>query len=109
MRVPGGERVIDDGALSGVAEGYTKQRVELVQKAAKEWRAALEDLGGRNNLLNYRDLRRGTLDLSNGEPRALAALLAGRTVKISSLFVDQAERAQGLRRIRAIHNKAKEN
>src|SRR5262245_58136607 len=51
-------------------ESFSKRRVELVQKAVKEWMAALIDLGGRNNLLHYRDLRRGTLDLTSARPEA---------------------------------------
>jgi DNA polymerase III delta prime subunit len=103
------ERAIDDVALPGEVEGYTKRRVELVQKAAKEWMAALEDLGGRNNLLHYRDLKLGTLDLTNGDPAALAGLLAGKVTRLSSLFAGQEDRELVLRRLRTIHNKAKEN
>jgi len=104
----GDERAIDEVA-PGEVERYTRRRVELVQKAAQAWRAALEDLGGRNNLLNYRDLKRGTLDLTTGDAGALAGLLAGGTVKLSSLFPDPEDREQQLRRIRTIHNKAREN
>jgi very-short-patch-repair endonuclease len=110
MAMPvGDERAIDEVALPSEVEGYTKRRVELVQKAAKDWRAALEDLGGRNNMLNYRDLKRGTLDLTDGDKGPLAGLLAGKSVKLSSLFGDPEVREERLRRIRAIHNKAKEN
>ena len=44
--------------------------MELVQRAVKEWTHALVDLGGRNNLLRYRDLKQGTLDLTQGEVAA---------------------------------------
>ena len=47
-----------------VVEGFTKRRVELIQRAIREWTNELIDLGGRNNLLNYRDSSRGTLDLT---------------------------------------------
>jgi hypothetical protein len=57
------EVLLDQVELPGVVEGFSKRLVELVQKAADEWRKALIDLGGRNNLLSYRDLRAGTLDL----------------------------------------------
>jgi hypothetical protein len=86
------ERTLEDVALPDVVEGFTKRRVELVQRAVKEWAAALIDLGGRNNLLRYRDLKVGTLDLTNASPKAVAALLQGRPIKTSSLFTDPDER-----------------
>jgi hypothetical protein len=38
---------------SSIAEGQAGRRAGLVQKAAKDWKNALVDLGGRNNLLHY--------------------------------------------------------
>jgi very-short-patch-repair endonuclease len=69
----------------------------------------LIDLGGRNNLLNYRDLKRGTLDLTTAHHGALAALLQGRGTKISALFPGDAEREGAMPRARAIFRKAAEN
>jgi very-short-patch-repair endonuclease len=103
------ERTLEDVALPTEVEGFTKRRVELVQKAAKEWTSALVDLGGRNNLLRYRDLKQGTLDLSEADARTVGSLLQGRTIKVSALFSDPEERERTIRRIRTIHNKAKEN
>src|SRR3954471_6283852 len=103
------ERTLEDVSLPDVVEGFTKRRVELVQRAVKEWTAALIDLGGRNNLLRYRDLRAGTLDLTNASPQALAALLQGKAIKTSSLFSDPEEKARNAKRLRTITNKAKEN
>jgi hypothetical protein len=103
------ERTLDDVVLPSDVEGFTKQRVELVQKAVKEWTAQLVDLGGRNNLVHYRDLRQGTLDLTAAAHRPLSALLQNKTVKVSALFPDPDERDALLRRARTIHNKAKEN
>lgn len=103
------ERTLEDVTLPSEVEGFTKRRVELVQKAAKEWTTALVDLGGRNNLLRYRDLKQGTLDLSNANPQTVGSLLQGRTIKISALFSDAEELEQTIRRVRTIHNKAKEN
>jgi very-short-patch-repair endonuclease len=90
-------------------EGYSKQRVELVQKAVKEWVRQLVDLGGRNNLLHYRDLKAGTLDLSAANQRALSGLLQGKPIRMASLFPDPEQREGALRRARTIHSKAKEN
>jgi hypothetical protein len=52
------------GAPPGVAEENSSRRAGLVLKASTDWKNALVDLGGRNNLLHYRDLKRGTLDLT---------------------------------------------
>jgi hypothetical protein len=109
------EAMSDDAALAAEVspptqvEGYSKLRVELVQKAVKEWVRQLVDLGGRNNLVHYRDLKAGTLDLTVANPRALSTLLQGKAVTMASLFPDPEEREGVLRRVRTIHNKAKEN
>jgi very-short-patch-repair endonuclease len=100
------EEIDTEPALSA---GYSESRVRLVQEAVKDWVGSLIDLGGRNNLLHYRDLRSGTLDLTKASETAIAALLRGRPVKVSSMFRENEERIQGLRRTRAIHKKAKEN
>src|SRR5213592_1384858 len=99
------ERTLEDVSLPDVVEGFTKRRVELVQRAVKEWTAALIDLGGRNNLLRYRDLKAGTLDLTNASPNAVTALLQGKAIKTSTLFRDTEERARNVRRLRTIANK----
>lgn len=99
----------EDISLPTDVEGFTKRRVELVQKAVKEWTAQLIDLGGRNNLIRYRDLKQGTLDLSAADARAVSALLQNKAIKVSALFPDPEERDRALRRVRTIHNKAKEN
>lgn len=64
---------------------------------------------GATNLLNYRDLKQGTLDLTSADPQALRGLLAGKEMKLSSLFGGPEAREQSLRRLRTVHNKAKEN
>jgi len=107
--VPAEDVPVPDSS-DGPLDQYPPRRIQLVQKAVREWVAALVDLGGRNNLLHYRDLRVGTLDLTKASPSRLAALLQGRTVKASSLFEgDEEERSQAMRRLRTIHNKSKEN
>ncbi len=85
------------------------RRAELVRRSVADWKNALIDLGGRNNLLHYRDLKLGTLDFTAADPAAIEALLAGRTVTISALFRDPERVEQALRRVRTLHNKAKEN
>ncbi|MEU7868075.1 AAA domain-containing protein [Dactylosporangium sp. NPDC049140] len=83
-------------------------RGTLVQEAARRWRTQLIDLGGRNTLLYYRDLRAGTLDLSATDPVALQALLGGRTLPLGQLFADRDAHAAAIKRARTIRNKARE-
>lgn len=95
-------------------------RAAKVQEAVKTWTAQLVDLGGRNSLLYYKDLKQGTLDLSEAsgaDQRQVGALLSGRVVRLSSLFtepdlftvVGQTALSKAARRCRAIRAKAKEN
>ncbi len=72
----------------GTVNGQT--RATLVQEASRRWRSQLIDLGGRNTLLYYKDLRSGTLDLSAADPVAVAALLGGRTMSLTQLFTRSA-------------------
>ncbi|MCH8066736.1 MAG: DUF4011 domain-containing protein [Chloroflexi bacterium] len=101
--------LLDSSDLPVEVQGYSKGRVERVRQAVREWTRQLIDLGGRNNLLHYRDLKAGTLDLSKAEPVAIEKLLASKTVKVSALFTEEEAREQALRRVRTIHKKAKEN
>ena len=50
------------GELGGEA---AEARAGLLRRQVKVWTGQLVDLSGRNNLLFYRDLKRGTLDLSD--------------------------------------------
>jgi Protein of unknown function (DUF4011)/AAA domain len=103
------ERTLEDVSLPDEVEGFSKRRVELVQKAVKEWTHQLVDLGGRNNLVRFRDLAQGTLDLTDANSRAVSSLLQNKAVRVAALFPDVEERDRMLRRFRTIHNKAKEN
>ena len=84
-------------------------RSDLVREASAIWANQLIDVGGRNNLLFYRDLRAGTLDLTAVDPLAIDALLAGRAVRLSSLFPLEPQRRDAMNRARTIHAKAREN
>jgi very-short-patch-repair endonuclease/DNA polymerase III delta prime subunit len=88
---------------------FDARRAGLVQKAAEDWKAALIDIGGRNNLLHYRDLKLGTLDLSAASEDALVRLFGGKTIRVSSLFSGAEQGEQALRRARTIYRKATEN
>lgn len=85
------------------------RRTALVERAVEQWKHDLIDLGGRNNLLHYRELKLGTLELTGLESRALVSLLRGHAVRVTSLFDSEEEADDGLRRVRTIYAKAKEN
>lgn len=78
-------------------------RRAAVDRAREGWIRRLIDLSRRNNLLYYRDLKAGMLDLSGADPDALRALLAGTAVTLARLLpgtdeVRAAARAQEIRR-----------
>jgi very-short-patch-repair endonuclease len=84
------------------------RRLELVQTAQQQWIAALTDLGGRNTLLYYKDRRAGTLDLAPADPAALDRFTKTGSIRLTRLFTDADLRADAIRRIQAIHRKARE-
>ena len=84
------------------------QRQGRVDDAIRRWTDQLMDVTGRNQLLFYRDLKVGTLDLEDADPTALDALLRGRKSSISRLFEVSAV-PDRLKRARAIRNKAVES
>jgi hypothetical protein len=78
-------------ASAGLSDPLTEERVGSVDAARNEWIGRLVDLSRRNNLLYFRELRVGTLDLSGAPREALQALLqSGRTsddaVPLSDFF-----------------------
>ena len=91
-----------------MADDIDPQRLALVRDAVARWRGQLIDLGGRNTLLYYRDLKAGTLDIGEADEVARTSLLDGRRVPLSQLFPDPERRVQALRRARTIRNKARE-
>jgi REase_MTES_1575/AAA domain/Protein of unknown function (DUF4011) len=91
-----------------VTEDVDPQRSVLVRDAVTRWRGQLIDLGGRNTLLYYRDLKAGTLDIGEADEVARASLLDGRRIALGQLFPEPERRAQALRRARTIRNKARE-
>jgi hypothetical protein len=52
-------------------------RREAVDRARQSWIRKLIDLSRRNNLLYYRLLKTGTLDLTSAESSGMATLLSG--------------------------------
>src|SRR5207244_7998674 len=70
--VVSGGRDLGDTESPAVA---ATDRVGRVRQGVRAWTGQLVDLGGRNNLLYYRDLKRGTLDLALAAPSWTSALL----------------------------------
>ena len=85
----------------------SQRRREIVISAVEQWKSELIDLTARNNLLYYRDLRVGTLDLSE-HPQAAVDLLAGRMVQLADLTSDTDQLKQWTKRAKAIGRKADE-
>lgn len=64
----------------------TPDRRAVVDRARETWIKRLIDLSRRNNLLFFRPLKRGTLDLSAAETEALADLFDGTAVGLERLL-----------------------
>ncbi|MCY4057535.1 MAG: DUF4011 domain-containing protein, partial [Gammaproteobacteria bacterium] len=91
--------------MSGTPDPGATHR-QLIAEAIETWKRDLIDLGGRNTLLYFRHLNRGTLDLFEVET---GPLLAGRRVRLSAIFSDPDALRDAARRARTIRAKAREN
>ena len=81
--------------------------MQAVARAVKAWTDQLIDRSARNNLLFFRDQRKGTLDLTKAPPRPVFDILAGRSRHLAQLFpADEDALADAAARARTIHNKA---
>ena len=63
----------------------SKRRTQ-VDTAREAWIRALIDRSRRNNLLYFRDLKTGTLDLTGANPAAMGRLLAGEEISLKRLL-----------------------
>jgi DNA polymerase III epsilon subunit family exonuclease len=84
-------------------------RVAAVERAVRTWVGQLVDLSARNNLLYFRDLKAGTLDLGDEPSASVLEVLAGRGVSLRRLFPDSEARQAAVKRARVIHNRAREH
>jgi hypothetical protein len=91
-----------------MTESLDSRRLELVSSAQKQWVAALTDLGGRNTLLYYKDRRAATLDLTHADADAMDRFTRTGSIRLTRLFSDADLRADAIRRMQAIHRKARE-
>ena len=85
-----------------------------MRRAARQWKNQLVDVSGRNRLLNYRDLKVGTMDLTPGSglrisPRRLDSLIAGGTTKLSLLVPDEESLVDARKRLGAIYRRTQEH
>jgi very-short-patch-repair endonuclease len=64
----------------------TPERHAAVLRARDAWVAKLIDLSRRNKLLFFRDLKIGTLDLGQFDPKVLSDLLGGESVSLANLL-----------------------
>ena len=106
---PGKDEPVRVSPVGRHEAAHTRQ--ETVARAVSKWVAQLVDLTGRNRLLYYRSLKRGSLDLTRADDVAIDALLVGRSVKLSRLLPptqDEPERTEeGLANARTIYRKAR--
>ena len=79
-----------------------------ISRAITTWTGQLVDVTGRNTLLCYKDLRAGTLELTEANEVALERLLGTYTVRFSQAF-DAEGLSAAARRGRAILARADEN
>jgi hypothetical protein len=97
-----------DEPVAPTARERSLPRSEQVADAAADWADELAALGGRDPLLNFRDLKVGTLDLAAADPEARKRLLDGDSITVTRLFPHEPLRSSALRSVRAIRDKARE-
>lgn len=97
------------GSLGGSASpGVPEERRRLVDEAREAWKKRLVDMSRRNSLLYFRELKRGTLELTKARPDGLAALLRGEPAKLRDLLPQEDAKQLGLTLL-AIQKKAQAN
>src|SRR5206468_4458953 len=86
----------------------TQERRKLVEVARQAWIRRLIDLSRRNNLLYYRPLKTGTLNLSLLDSDRIVRLLQGESISVAGLLQDPAEAAYSTK-LREIWRRAQTN
>src|SRR5687767_14731482 len=94
-------------------QSVSPERLAKVDAARLTWIRKLVDMSRRNNLLYNRDLKVGTLDMSNADSLAMQSLLqSGRTdgdgVRLTDL-VDAGRKTQAAAALAEISSKARSN
>jgi len=88
--------------------GASDARTQLVDRARQAWIARLIDLSRRNNLLYFRELKLGTLNLAEHDPRIMTALLKGQSVSLWELL-PRADEVRVLGKVQEIRRRALAN
>ncbi|MBK7366581.1 MAG: DUF4011 domain-containing protein [Candidatus Eisenbacteria bacterium] len=83
-------------------------RRDAVDRARTEWKKRLIDTSRRNNLLYFRDLKVGTLDLTNVVPAAMEKFLQDETVAFKELLGRELDTSVG-KSLREIRSRAMAN
>jgi very-short-patch-repair endonuclease len=81
----------------------------VVDRARRQWIARLIDFSQRNNLLYFRTLKTGTLDLTFADRNALAELLGGNASAPIKKLLPDADEEQITAKLKQIARKAREN
>lgn len=84
------------------------ERADRVEKARQVWIGRLMDTSRRNNLLYFRDLKTGSLDISTAPPDAIRRLFDGEKVPVGSAVTSDVDSRTGAR-LREIARKAQSN
>jgi very-short-patch-repair endonuclease len=84
------------------------QRRQAVEAARDAWVRRLVDTSRRNNLLYFRDLQKGTLDVGNADEEVLTDLFDGKRVPLSRLVPKASDPNAGAK-LREIVRKARSN
>lgn len=72
----------------------SRGRMEYVENARAKWLARLIDTSRRNNLLYFRELKAGTLDMTSAAPAAMTELLMREEVPLRRFFPDRTPAGQ---------------
>src|SRR4051794_34399803 len=97
-----------DVAAPESSSSMSSARGTAVERARAAWISRLIDLSQRNNLLYFRPLKVGTLDLTQADREVLAELLSGKSVLLTKLL-PSADPTQTVAQVKGIARKAKEN
>ena len=77
--------------MSTLESQISEARRALIDTARQQWIRKLIDPSRRNNLLYFRQLKRGTLDLTDAGGDSLANFFAGESVPVTKLFEEAPE------------------
>jgi len=96
-------------ATSESNSDISAERRRLVDEARQVWIRKLIDLSRRNNLLYFRPLKTGTIDLTDSPHAKLAALFVGESVSVRGLVDEHGIEDSGMQRAREIARRAQAN